>query len=605
MSNRGKSKMANIDGGKFSRREFSKRMGGGLLGFQSISRKMSANRISRTPNVVIILSDDLGYGDQQYHGNPYLKTPNLDRLGTEGVAISHFYACPSCTASRAALLTGRWTYRTGAWTTSKGGDYMRLDEVTIAEMLGNAGYRTGIFGKWHLGEVYPYVPPEQGFEDGLYHRSSGDAAYFDPILEHNLQPVYTEGYMTDVTTDAAMRFVKDNRDKPFFLYLPFQAPHNPPEAPASYVEPYSAKGLDKHTATIYGMITCIDDNVGRLLKTLDDLNLTSDTIVIYLSDNGPDRGTSSGRYNCGLRGQKGSVYEGGIRVPFFIRWPARLEAGKKIETIPCANIDLLPTIAEACQVALPGANEIDGVSLLPLLTGEGQDPPDRLLFFHLQWDPHHLVIPKPQPNGAVRGRRYKLVNDTELYDMIEDPAEQTDIAVQNPDLVELLRNRYYKWWKDVTKTGFVVPDIPVGYPQENPSRLLAMDAETHGQIRKAHGYSGPGGTNPYFYWLDEWTNVDDFIDWRIFVERGGKYEVLAVYRCPKGDAGSRIRVSVGKESAEAEVPVPLNGESDWTNLRLGTLKIGPGKAQHLKIEALAKPGRIVWELKAVLLKFLD
>ena len=300
----------------------------------------------RRPNVVLIMTDDQGYGDLGVHGNPILKTPRLDHLAAESVELTSFYVSPVCAPTRASLLTGRYHQRTGVTSVTSGFETMDPEEVTLAEVLATEGYRNALFGKWHLGEHDPSVPHAQGFHEYVGFRPGHlEDDYVDPVLEHNGQPLATRGYITDILTDHAIRFVEDNQGRPFFVYLPYNAPHTPLFVPERYARPYFEQGLPERTALVYGMIASIDENVGRLLDRLDALDLARETIVIFLSDNGPIWGWGEGatpRFNADLRSQKFTVFEGGIRVPFFIRWPGLLEAGLEFGA-PAALIYVLPT----------------------------------------------------------------------------------------------------------------------------------------------------------------------------------------------------------------------------------------------------------------------
>ena len=552
--------------------------------------------VKRRPNVILIMTDDQGYGDLGCHGNRQIRTPNLDRLAAQGVELTRFYNCPVCAPTRANLMTGRYCYRTGVWATWQGGEAMRSDEVTLAEMLAAAGYRTAIFGKWHLGEVYPWLPTEQGFQDGLYVRTSGVGS-FNTTCERRLQPVRTEGYLTDVLTRAAIEFVERHRREPFFVYLPYPAVHVPHQAPERLVEPYLAMGLERKVATLYAMITSIDENVGRLLEKLDSLELAGDTVVLFLSDNGMGQPL---RYNCNLRGHKGQVYEGGIRVPLFARWPGKWPPGRKIDAV-AANIDLFPTIAEICGLPIPQGVKLDGVSLAPLLSGRSDALPDRTLFFHNQ---NHRR-PQPYPNGAARTARYKLVDGKALFDLIEDPLEKRDVAAEHPEVVAGLRRQYEAWWKEVSsERGLVPPPNPVGYAQENPAILLAWHATGGGNVKLACGYTGEG--ERFIAWLSGWTALGDSVRWDLDVVRDGRYRVIAHYRCPEPDAGSRIRITAGDSSDEAEV-LSLEGNVEggkWIRRALGTVELKQGKTT-LSIRALSKPGKTVMEIERLLLERLD
>ena len=277
------------------------------------------------------MTDDQGWAQLGYHGDPVLRTPHLDALAAESVEMTRFYVSPVCAPTRAALLTGRYNYRTGVVDTYIGRAMLEPSEVTIAEMLRDAGCRTGIFGKWHLGDNYPLRSVDQGFEESVVHRGGsivqpsdppGGSDYFDPILFHNGVQRRFQSYVTDVVVDEAIRWIGAGDGRPFFVYVPTNAPHSPYLVPDTYREPYAAQGLSDRDARIYGMITNIDDNVGRLVAHLDSQGLTEDTLVIFMTDNGP----TTRLYHAGLRAQKGSVHENGVRVPFFVRWPARLAA---------------------------------------------------------------------------------------------------------------------------------------------------------------------------------------------------------------------------------------------------------------------------------------
>lgn len=462
------------------------------------------------PNVVLILTDDQGYGDLGCHGNDTIKTPNLDKLHDESVRFDRFYVSPVCAPTRASLMTGRYNYRTGAIDTYIGRAMMYPDEVTVAELLSAGGYRTGIFGKWHLGDNYPMRAMDQGFQESLVHRGGGlcqpsdwpGNTYFDPILSHNGQDEKSHGYCTDVFTNAAMAFIEANRDWPFFVYLPTNAPHTPLQVDDKYVAPYRALGLDEDLAKVYGMVANVDENVGRLLAKLDALGLADNTIVLFITDNGPQSGKNGVRWNAGMRGAKGTVYEGGIRVPCFVRWPARLEAGKVIDRI-AAHIDVMPTLLDACGVAKPEGLQLDGRDLMPLLLGEAADWPDRTLYF--QW--HRGDVPELYRDCAARGQRYKLVNGKELYDIETDPGEQHDVAAANPEIVAAMRAGYEAWFKDVGGTrGYAPPRIYLGTSHENPTVLTRQD------------WRGAEGWGPR-----------DLGHWEVHVAREGTFDVTLLF----------------------------------------------------------------------------
>jgi arylsulfatase A-like enzyme len=469
--------------------------------------RLQPQRSSTRPNILLIITDDQGYGDLGAHGNSKLRTPNLDRLARESVAFQSFYVSPVCAPTRASLLTGRYNYRTGVVDTYLGRSLMYPDEVTLAEMLATAGYRTGIYGKWHLGDNYPMRAIDQGFQEALTLNGggigqpsdpAGGESYFDPILFANGKPRKMPGYVSDVITSGALEFIEQNRSRPFFTYVAFNAPHTPLEVPEKYYQTYRQmnlqpadfpsaghpfpQGFDRETtARIYGMVENIDDNVGRLLQKLEDLKLSENTIVIFLTDNGPQQP----RYNAGMLQRKGSTQEGGIRVPCFVRWPGKFAAGRKVDRI-AAHIDLTPTLLEIAAVKKPAAVKFDGVSLLPLLKGGSANWPDRTLFF--QW--HRGDVPELYRAFAARSQQYKLVQPNgssdgqapsppvfKLYDMAHDPFEMHDIGGEKPEVVERMKRDYEAWFKDVTGgRDYTSPSrIVLGAPQANPVRLTRQD----------------------------------------------------------------------------------------------------------------------------------
>jgi arylsulfatase A-like enzyme len=460
--------------------------------------------LPKRPNVLLIVTDDQGYGDLGFHGNPQIKTPRLDGLARESAWFRSFYVSPVCSPTRASLMTGRYPYRTGVVDTFRGRSMMHPDEVTLAEMLGANGYRTGIFGKWHLGDNAPLRPIDQGFQEALVHRGGGigqvsdppGSSYFDPILMHNGKEMRTKGYCSDVYTDAAERFIEADRDRPFFAYVAFNAPHEPLQVPDRDLKPYlglkpfRGEAGDGHslpasiradvTARVYAMVSNIDANVGRLLDKLDTLGIARETIVVFLTDNGPQQP----RFNAGMLDRKGSVHEGGIRVPCFVRWPGVIESGRVVEKI-AGSIDLTPTILEACGVSKPESVGFDGRSVLPLLKGDAVAWPDRTLYF--QW--HRGDVPQLHRAFAARSDRYKLVQPKgfeplplpalphyELFDMVIDAKEQDDIARSHPEIVESMLQGYEAWFRDVGSTrNFAPPRIHLGSPVEDPATLTRQD----------------------------------------------------------------------------------------------------------------------------------
>jgi len=441
------------------------------------------------PNIVLIITDDQGYGDIGALGNTQLRTPNIDRLYRESVRMTQFYVSPVCAPTRASLMTGRYCYRTGVVDTYIGRAMMESSEVTIGELLRDAGYRTGIFGKWHLGDTYPLRAMDQGFQESLVHNGGGIGqpadpphnSYFDPVLRHNGVWIRAQGYTTDIYVDAAIDFIRENRNQPFFAYLATTAPHSPLEIDESYVAPYRRMGLEENTARIYGMIENIDENVGRLMEALEEYGLVENTIFIFMTDNGP---AGPPRYNAGLRGRKTSVWDGGTRVPFFVRWPARLAAGQDVDRI-AAHIDILPTLLAACGVDVPEGLSIDGRNILPLLEGAAQEWPDRTLYLQI----HRGNEPILYRNFAARNQRWKIVQPLQfgegpipenapiyLFDMVQDPGESHNLAAEQPVILEEMKRGYENWFRDVSATrGYHPVRILLGTPHENPVVLTPQD----------------------------------------------------------------------------------------------------------------------------------
>ena len=473
---------------------------------------------SSRPNIVVIMPDDQGYGDQGVTGNRVIRTPNIDALAQDSASMSDFYVCPVCSPTRASLMTGRYHYRTRVVDTFKGRSMMEPDEITIAEILRDSGYATGIFGKWHLGDNYPLRPIDQGFDESYIHRGGGLAQpsepiengkrYTNPILFENGKQIQTKGYCTDLYFDAAINFIdRCKADKtPFFVYLPTNAPHGPyHDVPNELYEYYKTTDLKSimtgnrgnvdQLARIAAMIENVDQNVGKLDRHLRDQGLFENTIVIFLVDNGPN----SQRYVGPFRGMKATVHEGGIRSPLFVRWPARLTAGTVSDRIS-AHIDLLPTIVDAAGVDLPAEAKVDGRSLLPLLEGKQTEWPDR----HLVLQVHRGDQPVRYHHMAVRNQQWKLVHPSgfgkekmpenvpfELYDMSSDQGETVNLAEAKPDTFKAMLKAYDEWFDDVSGTrrdNYAPPRIVIGSNQELVSALSLQDW----RVTEAEGWGGAG-----------------------------------------------------------------------------------------------------------------
>ncbi|MBN1818136.1 MAG: arylsulfatase [Sedimentisphaerales bacterium] len=470
------------------RRCFIKQAGAGIVavGLSGCASDIQAQPSSLTngsrPNVVLVMTDDQGYGDLAAHGNRHIRTPHLDRLWAACVRLTDFHVDPTCAPTRAALLTGRYSSRTGIWHTIMGRSLLHSDEVTMADMFKAAGYTTGIFGKWHLGDNYPFRPQDRGFDEVLIHGGGGVTQlpdywgndYFDDTYWHNGKARSYTGYCTDVWFDGAIQFIEANRDRPFFCYIPTNAPHSPYYVPEKYADPYR-DAPEVPNANFYGMITNIDDNMAWLRIRLKKLGLEQNTILIFMTDNGTAAGFSKGKgFNDRMRGTKGSQYDGGHRVPCFIHWPdGGLVGGCDMDAL-CGHIDLLPTLAELCHIKTPVA-ELDGISLVPLLRGKTTERLQRTLVVHSQ----RIEWPQKWRTCAVMTERWRLIDGKELYDIRQDPSQTKNIAGDHPKTVETLRCAYERWWKSVSDRFDGYCEIVLGSEQENPSRLTSHDWHTN------------------------------------------------------------------------------------------------------------------------------
>jgi arylsulfatase A-like enzyme len=445
-----------------NRRDFLKVVGvsSAALGLTHLSVAETRALAAARPNIILIMTDDQGYGELACHGNPILKTPHLDQLYRESIRFTDFHVSPTCSPTRASLMTGRHEFRSGVTHTINERERLSLKATTIAQVLKAAGYATGIFGKWHLGDEDAYQPNRRGFDEVFIHGgggigqtypgSCGDApgnTYFNPAILHNGTFVKTEGFCTDVFFAQAMKWVEDRsrRDALFFAYIVPNAPHGPYVCPDSYRKPYLEAGLSDPDAAYYGMITSIDDNVGRLMANLGRGGLDRRTLVIFMTDNGHAR---SRLYNAGMRGSKGGPYQGGTRVPAFFRWQGVLRAGADVDKL-AAHIDLFSTLAELAGAQIPAGIKLDGRSLVPLLQDPHADWPDRYIFVHQGRWPRGQAAQSKYQNCAVRNSRFRLVNNKELYDIKNDPGETTNVIAQYPEVVEEMRAAYDRWWEEI------------------------------------------------------------------------------------------------------------------------------------------------------------
>ena len=421
----------------------------------------SANAaLSSRPNIILVLTDDQGYGDLGFTGNPIIKTPNIDAFAKESVRFTDFHVSPTCAPTRAALMTGRHEFRSGVTHTINERERMSLKAVTFVQLLKNSGYTTGIFGKWHLGDESPYQPDQRGFDEVFIHGaggigqtfpgSCGDAPgnkYFDPAILHNGRFEKTKGYCSDVFFQQALDWMSTRREKksPFFAYIALNAPHAPLDCPEEYRKHYDGK-VEENAAKFFGMIENIDDNFGRLLSKLKEWDIDRDTLVIFMTDNGGTAGVKV--FNADMHGQKGTPYEGGTRVPSFWRWPSGFKGGRDCNALT-AQVDIFPTFTKIAGAKIPKQVQLDGHSLLPLLKNPQANWPDRYLFTHVgRWDKGKVEEWKFK-NCSVRNSRFHFVNNSELYDLKTDLDEKQNVIANYPGVVKKMRSVYDQWWKEI------------------------------------------------------------------------------------------------------------------------------------------------------------
>lgn len=523
----------------------------------------------KRPNVIILLTDDQGYADFSCHGNPVIKTPNMDRLHGQSVRFTDFHVAPMCTPTRGQLMTGKDCLRNGATSVCAGRSLIRPGIPTMAEIFAGNGYRTGHFGKWHLGNSYPNTPNQKGFQESVYFYGFGLTSlaeawlndYSDGRFRHNGVLKQYKGYCTDVWFELATQWIRERQkaDEPFFVYLPTNAPHGPLWCPEKFTAPYKGK-VAPQVAKFFGMIANIDDNLGQLDAMLKETGLFDNTIVILMTDNGGTAGTRF--YNAGMRAGKTTYYDGGHRAACFVRWPAGgLGQPRDVDELT-QNQDLLPTLIDLCGLTPPASGSFDGTSLAGLLRGQAAKLPDRMLVVQYGQVPQKW-------DCAVMWQKWRLVKGTELYNLKDDPGQQTDVAGRNPDVLKKMRDHYEKWWVEI-EPGIkdFVPTV-IGADQQNPVTLTAAEwadiyCDNLNDLRDGKRVNGP---------------------WYVKVEREGDYDI-ELRRWP----------------ADADAPI-AGGVPAFTSRDGGTLPAGqalPVARARLKIgDKVLEPKAVTPEAKAV------
>ena len=574
------------------------------------------------PNVVVLLSDDAGWGDYSFNGNRQVATPNIDAIAKGGAHFDRFFVQPVCSPTRSEFLTGRYHRRLGVYGVSTGQERMNPDEKTFADSFKAAGYVTGIFGKWHNGSQWPYHPLARGFDTFWGYTSGHWGEYFDAPLEHNGVMKKSQGYIVDVLTDKALQFIERNKGKPFLCYVPFTTPHSPWSAPKEDWARFKDKPITQtatqakaekadETRCALAMVENQDRNVGRILAKLRELNLENDTIVVYFSDNGPN----GHRWTGGMKGTKGTTDEGGVRSPLFIRWPGRIDAGTQVKPIAGA-IDLAPTLHALAGVKRAGDKPLDGRDLSPLLK-RGHDA---------DWAPRQ-IFQTWGSNISVRTETHRLDSAGNLFDMAADPGQTTPIQSKQPGLAQELTAAVAAWRKEM---GIAAPaggkgkakgangpgnavdprPISVGYREFPITMLPARDGEPRGEMRR----SSKAPNSSYFV---NWTKPTDAAVWNIEVVNAGTYIVTLDYACSAADVGATLELSFegtllkGKVTEAFDSPLKHeqdtiarpDGESvmrDFKAMTLGEIRLEPGKGE-LRLRATAIPGKGVMDLRRVTL----
>jgi len=538
----------------------------------------------RKPNIVILLSDDQGWGDLGFTGNKTVATPHIDRLFSEGVRFNRFYVNAVCSPTRAELLTGRSHVRGGVSGTASGKERLDLDETTFAQALKQAGYATGIFGKWHNGGQGPYHPNARGFDEFYGFTIGHIGNYFDAALQSNGKPVKGNGYITDDLTSKGLEFIEEHKSVPFLAYFPFNVPHSPMQVPDKNWDTYAKKEIlqtgtrselenIQHTRAALAMMENLDFNVGRILNKLSDLGLDSNTIIIYFSDNGPN----GHRWNGNMKGIKGTVDEGGVRSPFVIRWNKKLQS-HSIDAI-ASVMDIYPTLMDLIGASSINSKPLDGKSLVPLIHQK-----------HSRELEERFLINYWSGKTSVRYKNLRLTHDGKLVDVFSDPSHSNDLSSTYVSEKESMLNFRDTWIRSVL-TELPPQDIR---PFVVGSSLLKTDILPSSE---ANGYGAVVRSNkhPNDSYFRQWRSDNDRIIWSVQVEKAGAFAVQVYYACSTANIGSRILLKSNNAQVasliKTENSSPLMGREmdrvereesylrNFKSLSLGRLKLTEGANQ--------------------------
>lgn len=557
------------------------------------------------PNVLVILTDDQGWGDLSLNGNTNLSTPNIDQLAADGASFDRFYVCPVCSPTRAEFLTGRYHVRGGVYSTSAGGERLNLDEKTIGDTFKAGGYRTAAFGKWHNGMQYPYHPNGRGFDEYYGFCSGHRGNYWDPMLEHNGEIVNGKGFIIDDLTDHAIEVIREDSNKPFFVYLPYNTPHSPMQVPDRWWNKFKdfepklrnrdprKENLD-HLRAALAMCENIDWNVGRLMESLEKAGKIDDTIIVYFCDNGPN-GT---RWNGDMKGKKGSADEGGVRSPCLVRWSRKIAAGKKV-AINGAAIDLHPTLAAMAGLRTVNQKPFDGMNLAASLLQDKVQKDER------------TIVSFWKGKISAKTGPYRMDQKGALFNLEDDPGQRTDIALSRGFVAGKLKAAIKDFQENVAP-GYDKDDRPfvIAHPDYANTQIPARDGKESGGIKRSNRF-------PNSSYFTNWTSTDDRITWDAEVLADGKYEVEIYYTCPVGDEGSEIELSFNDSklttTMEKAHPSELVGaaedrfqraesyEQHWTSVKAGEIRLTAGTGK-LTLRATKIPGKTVMDFRLMMLR---
>ena len=568
------------------------------------------------PNVILILTDDQGWGDLSLNGNKDLHTPNIDKIALNGVRFDRFFVSPVCSPTRAEILTGRHHTRTGVYDVSLGGERINVDEETLGDLFKAAGYRTAAYGKWHNGMQAPYHPNTRGF-DQFYGFCSGHwGNYFNPVLEKNGELVRGKGFITDDLTNHGIEFIKKNKNNPFFLYMPFNTPHSPMQVPDKYWNKFKNKDLtqkgtlsdmpddkysgtnskgENHSKAALAMCENIDWNVGRIIETLESQKIIDNTIIIYLSDNGPN----GHRWNGEMKGIKGSTDEGGTRSPMIISWKGNIPSGKKVSKI-ASGIDLLPTLIDISGIKVKPKNKLDGVNLKQLIYQNDADWQERYIYNY--W----------RGRLSLRSQNFRLDNENNLYNMNDDPNQLNNVSKTYKEIFEVMKKAKIEWKKELLaninlkdKRAFII-----GHPELKNTQIPARDAKANGLIKRSNYY-------PNCSYMTNWVNIEDTITWNAEVAEDGKFEAIIYYTCKKDALGSEIELSFSDSSVSKKItkfydPKEYGEENDrspriesyvkdFIPLKMGVIDLKKGKGT-LMLKGLKMTGKELLDFRLLMLK---